>query len=306
MKILIAYDGSAHADAAIDDLCHAGLPSQCEALVASVAHSEHPATERAEARLGQFDSPLKAVMQETEALAERGKLRVQSKFPAWSVRGEGLWGNAAKMLLKTIDVWKPDLLVVGSHGRSFAGRVLLGSVSTELVHHAPCNVRIVRNTGPRAEGPLRLVVATDGSDPAKGCVEKIARRSWPAGTQARVVTVMRSLTPMTELTPMLEGQVFSTDPALGVIEEANARERTRLYEVAEATATRLKEAGLIAGTVVSDGDPQHEINAEAERWHADTVFVGARGLGALDRLLLGSVSGAVVSHARCAVEVVRG
>jgi nucleotide-binding universal stress UspA family protein len=56
---------------------------------------------------------------------------------------------------------------------------------------------------------------------------------------------------------------------------------------------------------VIDGDPRREINAEAERWHADSVFVGARGLGALDRLLLGSVSGAVVNHAHCAVEIVR-
>jgi nucleotide-binding universal stress UspA family protein len=63
--------------------------------------------------------------------------------------------------------------------------------------------------------------------------------------------------------------------------------------------------GLTADAVVIEGDPRHDINAEAERWHADSVFVGARGVGALDRLLLGSVSGAVVTHAHCAIEVVR-
>jgi nucleotide-binding universal stress UspA family protein len=44
---------------------------------------------------------------------------------------------------------------------------------------------------------------------------------------------------------------------------------------------------------------------EAEIWGADAIVIGARGLGPLDRLLLGSVSTAVVSHAPCSVEVFR-
>ena len=44
---------------------------------------------------------------------------------------------------------------------------------------------------------------------------------------------------------------------------------------------------------------------EAERWGADCIFVGARGLNRLERLLLGSVSTAVAARARCSVEVVR-
>ena len=46
-------------------------------------------------------------------------------------------------------------------------------------------------------------------------------------------------------------------------------------------------------------------NAEAEKWGADCIFVGARGLNGLERLLLGSVSTAVASYAHCSVEVVR-
>jgi len=305
MQILIAYDGSAHADAAIDDLRLAGLPPNNEVLVVSVAHGNWPPFDAARVKLGQFDGPWRATVECAEVLAEDGKRRVRSKFPAWHVTSQGLWGDPAKTLLKTIDIWKPELLVVGSHGRSFGGRVLLGSVSTELVHHAPCSVRIVRRITEKADGEIRIEVATDGSDPARACVEYVARRTWPTGTRARVVGVLQSLSPVAAMPSTFEGQAFGTEVASELVEESFERERARLQEAIDGGAKRLGRSGLTVETVMIDGNPRNEINMEAERWHADTIFVGARGLGAVDRLLLGSVSGAVVAHAHCAVEVVR-
>jgi nucleotide-binding universal stress UspA family protein len=51
--------------------------------------------------------------------------------------------------------------------------------------------------------------------------------------------------------------------------------------------------------------PKRLLLSEAERWDADGVFVGARGLSRLERLLLGSVSMAAPPRAQCSVEVVR-
>jgi nucleotide-binding universal stress UspA family protein len=107
------------------------------------------------------------------------------------------------------------------------------------------------------------------------------------------------------MVPALEAQTFATEPAYRVIEVSDQQESVKLRWTAENNADLLQGVGLMADSVFIDGDPRHEINAEAERWGADCVFVGARGLGALDRLLLGSVSSAVVHHAHCAVEVVR-
>ena len=304
MRVLIAYDGSAHAKAAIDDLHRAGLPRHTEAMVASVAHRGWPHA-KTEGQPGPFEGPWKATMKEAEALAEEGKSRVHSLFPAWSVSCEALWGDPAATILKMIDVSKPDLVIVGSHGRSVPARLFLGSVSAELIHHAPCSVRVVRQPG-KAEGPIRILIATDGSDEAQACVDAVARRSWPEGTGARILGVMQTLVPtMPVMAPALEAQTFATEPAARVIEESDARERVKLRWTVDGAANRLQQAGLIADAVVIDGDARQEISAEAERWKADSVFVGARGLGALDRLLLGSVSTAVVHHAACAVEVVR-
>jgi nucleotide-binding universal stress UspA family protein len=303
MRILIAYDGSTYADAAIDDLRRAGLPQQTEALVVSVAHGGWPETGHSKAH-GEFDNPWKATLKEAETIAEHGRKLVQSLFPGWSVTSEPLWGDAAKMLLKTICVWKPDLVVVGSHGRSGPARLLLGSVSTELVHHAPCSVRVVRGPA-KIERPVRILIATDGSDQGEAAVEAVARRFWPDGTKARVLAVMQSLVPVPVMVPPLEGQTFATEPAYRVIEADDEKERVRLRWTTVADAEHLQRVGLSAEAIVTDGDPRREVCAEAEGWQADCIFVGARGLGALDRLLLGSVSGAVVRHAHCTVEVVR-
>jgi nucleotide-binding universal stress UspA family protein len=67
----------------------------------------------------------------------------------------------------------------------------------------------------------------------------------------------------------------------------------------------LKAAGLVTTAIIKVEEPKRLLLNEAERWDADCVFVGARGLSRLERLLLGSVSMAVMTRAHCSVEVVR-
>jgi nucleotide-binding universal stress UspA family protein len=243
---------------------------------------------------------------DTENIAARAAARIQSEFAAWRVSSEALWGHPADIIKKTIDHWAPDLLVVGSHGRSAAGRLFLGSVSLDLVHHARCAVRVVRTGTGTHIGPLRVLVANDGSPHAESALGAVARRCWPAGTQVRVVSVVQALVPpVPMLVPALEGNTFATEPAYQVIEEADRREYERLHEVAENAGLNLQRAGLDASTTVLEGLPWKELVGEAERWHANAIFAGARGLGPMDRLMLGSVSTALLTHAPCSVEVVR-
>ena len=97
MRILIAYDGSAAADIAIDSLSRAGLPiADVEALVVSVAEVWLPPPARNEVLDDTFPLQIPpglkrarehaaAIMVEGEQRAERGKKRVQQVFPDWSV-----------------------------------------------------------------------------------------------------------------------------------------------------------------------------------------------------------------------------
>jgi len=53
-------------------------------------------------------------------------------------------GAPSRMIIESATNWGADLIVVGSHGRGFWGRVMLGSVSDAILHHAPCSVLVVR------------------------------------------------------------------------------------------------------------------------------------------------------------------
>jgi nucleotide-binding universal stress UspA family protein len=287
MRILIAYDGSISADAAIEDLPRAGLPQQADALVVCVADREK----------------LNATVAESESIAACAVDRIKSYFPHWAVSSEALSGSPAKILSETMSSWNPDLCVTGSHGRSGVRRLFLGSVCWELIHSATCAVRVARPGGPRnPDEPVRIVIGVDGSDAASIALQSVTARTWAPKTEVHIVSAVQTLAPMTDA---LDASTFVQEPAYSVIREADESLRVRMRNVAVEAASALIRAGLMATTHVVDGDPREAILGTAEAERADAIFVGARGHGRLERLLLGSISSYIVTHAHCSVEVVR-
>ena len=306
MRILVAYDGSVSADAAVEDLRRAGLPLKAEALAVCVAdnaelvHSQRTAREKTQKIAGNSST---SKLGKAETIAASAAERIQSYFPQWRVSSDALCGSPAKILADATGSWHPDLFVLGSHGRSGVRRLFLGSVSWELIHRAACSVRIARLGGsPNVHDPIRIVIGIDGSEEASIAIRSVAARCWPEKTEALIISAIQTLVPVTTA---LEANTFAHEPAYSVIREADERLRVRLGNIIEEYANALRRAGLIATTRLVDGDPREAILTAAEVAKADAIFVGARGLGRLDRLLLGSVSSYLVTHAHCSVEVVR-
>ena len=77
----------------------------------------------------------------------------------------------------------------------------------------------------------------------------------------------------------------------------------RVQALVEATVEKLRAAGLTASPYLLTGNPKQVILEAAERWDADCIFVGARGLRGIGGFFLGSVSTAVSTRAHCSVEV---
>jgi len=305
MKILVAYDGSMSADAAIEDLRRAGLPQQTEALVMCVADKGWtPPESVASTEEPTDDASWRSKLAEAEVLAESAANRIRSGFRCWTVSSEALWGSPAKIILETAGWWHPDLLVVGSHGRSGVARFFLGSVSLELIHKAPGSVRVTRMGGsPQTDRPIRIVIGIDGSAEGDRVIRSVAARCWPEKTEVQIISAVQTLVPATTA---LDASTYAQERAYSVICEADDRLRFQLENSAADAANVLRQAGLAVTTHIVDADPREAILAAAERVEADAIFVGARGLGRMDRLLLGSISSYVVTHAHCTVEVVRG
>jgi len=98
----------------------------------------------------------------------------------------------------------------------------------------------------------------------------------------------------------------ASDPGTAVnLAEWIARETERVKAAAEGAAEKLGSAGLKVSIVVGEREPITLLCDEADDFMADCIFVGSRGIGRLDRFLIGSVSLGVAARAHCSVEVVR-
>ncbi|HLO00002.1 MAG TPA: universal stress protein [Pyrinomonadaceae bacterium] len=311
MKLLIAYDGSECAEAALDDLTHAGLPNKGEALVMTVAEvwlpPPPPSAEEilematvAKGPLGlerKYMAGSKAVV-EAGAMAEKAATRFSSLFPAWKVKHEAVWGSPTWELFSRAEEFKADLIAVGSHGRSALGRLFLGSISQWLLNEARCSVRVARGKLDEPDFPVRLLLGLDGSRKANAALEQIAARNWPAKSEVRVVLVDQPL----EITYV--GGVAA--PVRRSVAAFNKKEQQKSQRLVNAAAKKLKDAGLRTMAEVVSGDPKRVLVQIAEEWRADCIFLGATGVGnRLERFLLGSTAGAVAARAHCSVEIVR-
>ncbi|MBJ7328662.1 MAG: universal stress protein [Solirubrobacteraceae bacterium] len=145
-----------------------------------------------------------------------------------------------------------------------------------------------------------LLIAYDGSDPARHALERAAAL-FP-GARAVIAAVW-------EPTPVL-----SAPGALGTIDPLDIESQERVDKAVGVSTERLAEAGAQLATaaglvgeakVIEDAPTWHGIVALADEVDADVVVVGSRGRGGWRSALLGSVSQGVVHHAHRPVLVIR-
>ena len=124
----------------------------------------------------------------------------------------------------------------------------------------------------------------------------VLNRHWPEGTQVRLLAVVDTV--MAVKDPTQPG-------VMKWIEVSDEEDWDKVRQIFESFAEKLRSAGLDTAVMIRRGNPADEIIDEAESWAADSIFVGAKGVRGIERLLLGSVSSAVSARANCSVEVVR-
>ena len=219
--------------------------------------------------------------------------RGNSLTPEWEVEPEVAVGSPAGVILEKSELWNPDLIVVGSHGRRAAGRIFFGSVSLNLAHEAHCTVRVARASREGPARPSRVVIGVDGSKGSEEAVNLVASRHWPENAEARIVNACWRIPTAT------------SEPLLSRIAGWIAEEHARVKVAIDAAFEKLRQAGLRTSAVVKEEESKALLLNEAEGWDADCIFVGSRGVGRVERLLTGSVSSAVAARAHCSVEIVR-
>jgi nucleotide-binding universal stress UspA family protein len=175
-----------------------------------------------------------------------------------------------------------DLLVVGSHSRGLAGRVLVGDDTRASLNGAPCAVAVApRGYVARSGGFLRIGVAYDFSPESHAALAAARALAQRDGAKLSALYVV-SLPAWGYIAPMPAnwGEIIEAD-------RSSAEEKVTALEGVEATAVY----GLPAEELASYGD------------RVDLLVVGSRNYGPVRRLVLGSTSHGLARHARCALLV---
>jgi nucleotide-binding universal stress UspA family protein len=182
-----------------------------------------------------------------------------------------------------------DLVVVGARGLGGFRRLLLGSVSEQVLHHARCPVAVVREVaeGTRAGTAERVVVGVDGSEDARRALRWALDEGRARGATVQVVHAWAP--PFVDISGLL--------PVSGDADVQRAAEQVLQDMVAAADTT-----GVAVESVAVPGPPSAAILEAAAG--AGLVVVGSRGRGGFAGLLLGSVGRQVAAHAPCPVVVV--
>ncbi len=145
---------------------------------------------------------------------------------------------------------------------------------------------------------MNILVAIDDSTFSDAAVESVTERTWPEGSKFKLLSVVEPFHPEyagwhTNYMPVaIEAQKELVEAAKALVNE----------RVKRLTAAFGRESVLAE---VREGYVTDTILEAAKEWPADLIVVGSHGRTGITRLLLGSVSEAVVSQAPCSVEIVK-
>ena len=289
MRIVLGVDVSAPAE----DACHfvASRPWPMGTAVELVAAFEAPFDWTGLGRAGSGSAEpdreaLEAILQQRATLLRNAGLAVTTTIEV---------GDAPMTIIRRVEETYAQLIVVGSRRLGPIAAAALGSVSAHLVDHAPCPVLVARSPG-----ATRMLLASDGTDSSRNIPDVLS--SWGDAFKHLPVEVLsvaprsRAFEPLDMLHP---ASSRSVEPPKRVGYAQHER-------IAEQVADQMMDLGWHAAAVAAVGDAEREILSAAAAWRADLIVTGSRGLGAIRRLIQGSVSHDLLMHSQSSLLVVRG
>ncbi|MFC2053736.1 universal stress protein [Chloroflexota bacterium] len=301
LDILLADDGSKHAQAAVDMLCDLPLPPETTIHALVVV----PTLDRPRHIL------LETALSETETQLKKSGVQVHTE-----IKG----GVPAASINDYAERHKPDLVVLGAKGLRATLGILLGGVAQQVVEYSCCPVMVVR--APYL-GTRRVLAVTDGSVYSQCALAYLgadiketadmrtnceARLPLPEEVDIRIMHILPPLitSDMLARSWTVGPDVLFPIPAEPIDEKALQEEEERQGQALLDEAVRaMKSGGVESSNVLMRGDAATEIINYVKENDIDLIVCGSRGLSQVSGWLLGSVSRKLVHYAECSVLIVK-
>lgn len=286
-SVLVATDGSSHARAAIVTARAFPWPPGVRVHAVVAQHSRW--------RSGSSRPVIDALGRHFERVAAGARRSLRRTWPnAEAVVVDALPGDAIAREARRLGA---KIIVLGWRGHGPMTRLLMGSVSRGVVRNALCPVLVVR----RRHDIRTVVVGLDGSRNARKAARFLAGLRPRQGARVILVRVVEPVAfPSVRLLPRSVRSVLQREAR-----KMNAERSDQAERELRAIAPALKKAGWRVGAQVRMDVPLRGLLEVVKVSKADLLCVGARGIGGVKRLLLGSVAEGALDRCPAAVLVVR-
>ncbi|MBZ0155289.1 MAG: universal stress protein [Alphaproteobacteria bacterium] len=184
-----------------------------------------------------------------------------------------------------------DLIALGTHGRKGLRRMLMGSVTSQVVLDAPCDVMVVRKPCSDCTGSYESVlVPFDGSASSRRALQRACSLAKSDGADITVLYVIPRYEEMVEFL------------RTGSIRKSLHGEAERI--IGEARNEALS-SGISAASLVREGAAPESIVEVARMLESQLIVMGSHGWKGVERAIMGSTAERVITNAPCPVLVVK-
>lgn len=285
LNILLADDGSEHAQSAVELLRGVSLPPRSRIMVLRVF------TPGQISGLPEFKNSLE---------------KTKNQFLNAGIAAETdliLGSSPAEKIIEIAEIKKADLIVLGAKGLRATLGILLGGVAQQVVEYANCPVLVVRAP---YQDLRRILVVTDGSSNSQHAARYLSKFPLPEKVDVRVMHVTPPLESPVIMEPVLGGWQTIYVPLPAEKETALKNKQDHKGQaLLNRTCGLLQRSGIESTPVLGHGDAATEIIEYVKSNRIDLIVAGSRGLGQFKSWWVGSVSRKLVHYSNCSVLIVK-
>lgn len=297
MKIVLPVDGSEYSRAAVEFVASRTtlIGDEPDVDVVNVQLTIPPRAARAFGR-----SALADYYNEEADKAIKPALRRLSEM-GLAATSRRLVGHPGEQISKLAVKESADLIIMGSHGHSALGNLLVGSVTNNVLARTRVPLLVVRQRKAPPSDALKVGIAVDGSKVGREAVKYVLRHRALFGAAPSLTLVHVVSNFAGAMMPDMSGIALPTLSG----EDMRALQKSAFETALAPVRKLLAKSGITAGEVCLIGNPADELAGFAKKQKLDLLVMGSHGYGAFKAAVLGSVATRVMARSKVPLLLIR-
>jgi nucleotide-binding universal stress UspA family protein len=281
--IVVGFDGSEFSRAALKESVNRIKKHGGKVILVNAVYFD-------EEEFGNKPEQLEKRMESGKVICSQAKDMIREEFGI-EIESFVSEGEPPEVISRTAEEKNADLIAMGTHGRRGIKRFIMGSVTSGVIVHAPCDVLVVKKPCTLCTGEFTsILLPFDGSEFSKKALSHAYALAKDEGSEITALYVI----------PRYEEMIgfMKTDS----IKKSLYREAERIIELAKQS---ISCNGVTLATAIEEGHAADKIVETANRMKNDLIVMGSYGWRGVNKAILGSTTERVIMNASCPILVVK-